>query len=74
MDNKNGKLGAGRFYVISEKCINCDFCRDLAPDFFAHDDDGYSKIIKQPTSDAEVELCIEAMDSCPVSAIVDNCE
>ncbi|MDR2436139.1 MAG: ferredoxin [Puniceicoccales bacterium] len=74
MDDKNGKLGAGRFHVISEKCIDCDLCRDIAPDFFARDDDGYSKITKQPTSDAEVEICIEAMDSCPVSAIVDNGE
>ncbi|MDR2720700.1 MAG: ferredoxin [Puniceicoccales bacterium] len=72
MDNENGKLGTSRFHVDSEKCIDCDLCRDIAPDFFARDDNGYSKIIKQPISEDEVEACIEAMDSCPVSAIVDN--
>jgi ferredoxin len=75
MDNENreqGQGGEGRFRVDSEKCIDCDLCRDIAPEFFARDDDGYSKIIKQPISEDEVEACIEAMDSCPVSAIVDG--
>ncbi|MDR3274227.1 MAG: ferredoxin [Puniceicoccales bacterium] len=76
-ENENGKPGqnvAGRFSVDLDKCIDCDLCRDIAPEFFARDDDGYSKIIKQPVSADELETCIEAMDSCPVSAIIDNGE
>ncbi|MDR1255619.1 MAG: ferredoxin [Puniceicoccales bacterium] len=73
-ENELGQNVAGRFYVDTDKCIDCDLCRDIAPAFFARDDDGYSKIIKQPASADEVEACIEAMDSCPVTAIVDNGE
>ncbi len=61
----------GKFYVDTT-CIDCDLCRDIAPDFFARDDDGHSKVIKQPVENNEVELCIEAMDSCPVGAIGDD--
>ncbi|MDR0679769.1 MAG: ferredoxin [Puniceicoccales bacterium] len=76
-ENENGRSGRnvpGRFSVEAKKCIDCDLCRDIAPEFFARDDDGYSKIVKQPTSTDEVETFVEAMDSCPVSAIVDNGE
>jgi ferredoxin len=44
------------------------------PGVFAREDDGYSKVIMQPSSAAEIEVCIEARDSCPVSAVIDNGE
>jgi len=32
---------SGKFYV-DEQCIDCDLCRETAPDFFTrNDDDGY---------------------------------
>ena len=59
----------GKFYV-DKSCIDCDLCRDIAPDFFARDDNnGRSKVIQQPSSEAEIDLCMEALDSCPVGAI-----
>lgn len=77
MANKNDKCEKnvpGRFYV-DKSCIDCDLCRDIAPDFFARDNDtARSKIIKQPISEEEVDECIEAMDSCPVGAIGDDGE
>jgi ferredoxin len=59
----------GRFYV-DRQCIDCDVCRDTAPANFArNDENGYSYVIKQPETDNELELCIEALDACPVEAI-----
>lgn len=63
----------GKFYV-DEQCIDCDLCRETAPDFFDRCDDGYSFVKKQPKTDAEVELCVEALEGCPVEAIGDDNE
>lgn len=62
----------GRYYVDTE-CIDCDVCRDTAPNNFTRqDDDGYSYVYKQPEGDDEEEQCQEAMESCPVEAIGKN--
>ena len=59
----------GKFYVDSQ-CIDCDVCRDTAPDNFTRsDDNGYSYVYKQPTDDDELALCEEALAACPVEAI-----
>lgn len=59
----------GPFYV-DDQCIDCDACRETAPDFFTRNDDrGYSFVYRQPTSDDDTELCREAMEGCPVEAI-----
>jgi len=74
IDEKTEKNVPGKFYVDSN-CIDCDLCRDSAPDFFARDDDeGVSYVCKQPETDAEVEICVEAMEGCPVQAIGDDGE
>jgi ferredoxin len=60
---------SGKFYV-DEQCIDCDLCRETAPDFFSRNDDGgYSFVHKQPQSEEDTALCIEALDGCPVEAI-----
>lgn len=59
----------GKFYVTRE-CIDCDVCRYDAPQNFArNDDNGYSFVSKQPETIKEIELCLEAMNACPVEAI-----
>lgn len=59
----------GPFYV-DDQCIDCDLCRETAPDFFARNDDaGHSFVKKQPTTPEEVELCKESLAHCPVNAI-----
>ena len=59
----------GKFYV-DEQCIDCDLCRELAPDFFRRNDDqGYSYVFNQPDSQDGVGECEEALESCPVEAI-----
>jgi len=62
----------GQFYVDSN-CIDCDLCRQTAPDnFLRNEDDGYSYVSKQPESDEEQQACLDAMEECPVEAIGDD--
>lgn len=59
----------GRFYVDSS-CIDCDNCRQTAPDFFRRDDDiGSSYVYRQPVTEEETEQCIDAMENCPTESI-----
>ena len=62
----------GPFYVDTN-CIDCDVCRDTAPDNFRRSDkNSYSFVYKQPASSEERELCMEALGACPVEAIGDD--
>lgn len=72
VENKNPENVDGRFYV-DEQCIDCDLCREHAPDNFRREEDeGYSYVYKQPDTDEELELCMEALEGCPVEAIGDD--
>jgi ferredoxin len=65
-----------KFYV-DEQCIDCDLCRETAPDFFTRNEDGgYSFVHKQPesTDDEGIALCMEALEGCPVEAIGEDGE
>ena len=64
----------GEFYC-DDQCIDCDLCRETAPDNFKRNyDGGYSYVYKQPENKEERELCLEAMEGCPVEAIGDDGE
>lgn len=59
----------GRYFVDSE-CIDCDACREAAPDNFTRQqEEGYSYVYKQPENQEEEESCVKAMEGCPVDAI-----
>lgn len=59
----------GKFYV-DRQCIDCDLCRETAPDFFTRNEDGgFSFVYRQPETEEEVSLCREALEGCPVDAI-----
>lgn len=59
----------GRFYVDAT-CIDCDLCRNTAPEFFnRHEELGFSVVHRQPTTPEEVDLANEAMDGCPTGSI-----
>ena len=63
-DNVPGK------YYVDDQCIDCDLCRETAPDNFTRNEDGgYSYVFKQPTTPEEETLCKEAKEGCPVEAI-----
>ncbi|PIK16714.1 ferredoxin [Halobacteriovorax sp. JY17] len=74
-DMKHEKNIAGAWYCTDpdddngEGCIACNVCYTGAPEFFAEDEDGNAYIMKQPTTDEEVELCVEQMEACPVASI-----
>ncbi len=73
-EDKNPENVKGSFYVDSQ-CIDCDLCRETAPNNFTREDDeGYSYMMKQPENDEEREQCVEAMEGCPVEAIGDDGE
>lgn len=71
-EDKNSENVSGKFYVDSQ-CIDCDLCRETAPNNFARaEDEGYSYVFKQPENDEEIAQCREAMEGCPVEAIGDD--
>ena len=60
-------------YYVDDTCIDCDACRATAPDNYSRNDDaGYSFVSKQPEGDEEIQLCIDAMEGCPVESIGDD--
>ena len=77
MAEKDSKIEGnvpGKFFV-DDNCIDCDVCRQSAPDNFGpNEEGGFSVVIKQPESPDEEELCREAMEACPVEAIGDDGE
>lgn len=71
-ENKYEENAPGKFYV-DDQCIDCDLCRETAPDNFTRQEDGgYSYLKKQPENEEEETLCKEAMEGCPVEAIGDD--
>ncbi len=70
--NKYPENVPGKFYVDNQ-CIDCDLCRETAPQNFNRSNDGgYSFVAKQPANAEEAAQCKEAKESCPVEAIGDD--
>ncbi len=60
-------------WFVDTNCIDCDLCRQTAPDNFErNEDEGYSYVHKQPESEDEVQACQDALEECPVEAIGDD--
>jgi ferredoxin len=71
-ENRHPENIGGRYFV-DEQCIDCDLCRETAPNNFKRqEDNGYSYVYKQPESDEEEQQCREALENCPVEAIGDD--
>lgn len=60
-----------KFKVNSEACICCGACAAICEDVFEiSDDEGYAVAKDVKVTDEEVkEQAVEAMESCPTSAI-----
>jgi len=44
-------------WFVDTNCIDCDLCRQTAPDNFErNEDDGYTYVSKQPENEEETEL------------------
>ena len=72
VDDKYPENAPGKLYV-DDQCIDCDLCRETAPENFTRNEDGgYSYVYKQPGNSEEEDLCLEALEGCPVEAIGDD--
>jgi ferredoxin len=66
---------SGPFYCTSPEdpdgqgCTACTICYNDAPDFFAEDSEGYAYVIKQPETEADIELCRDQIAACPPGSI-----
>jgi ferredoxin len=59
----------GLFYV-DVTCIDCDLCRETAPENFRRDDSRrHSYVFHQPSGPAQEAACAAALEECPVEAI-----
>ncbi len=59
-----------RKYTVSEECIGCHACVEVAEDNFDIDEEtNLAFLKKQPENEKEIEQCNEALEVCPVDAI-----
>src|SRR2546423_4114894 len=58
---------AGDFFVDST-CIDCDACRQIAPETFSEDTD-YSIVHHQPQTNSEIKRAMMALVACPTGSI-----
>jgi ferredoxin len=57
-------------YYVDDTCIDCDLCRETAPQFFRrYDDGGYSIVYRQPETAEEIAIAEEARVGCPTETI-----
>ena len=57
-------------YYNDSTCIDCDLCREIAPQLFRRDaDSAASYVWKQPVSTEELALAEEARAACPTETI-----
>lgn len=71
MADKNSKTAsnvAGKYYVDTN-CIGCGQCIDIAGDFFAENPESGVFVKVEPVSQADIDLCEQALANCPVEAI-----
>jgi len=66
------KENAERRFFVDETCIYCELCKEVAPSVFGEHDDGYAYVVRQPTSQEEVERVYEALEACPTESIGDS--
>ena len=56
-------------FVVSEECITCRACVEVAEANFEINDQNKAYLKKQPENSEEENLCNEALEVCPVEAI-----
>ena len=57
-------------YYNDLTCIDCDLCREIAPQVFTRDEEeGLSYVWKQPVTPEEIDAAEEARQSCPTETI-----
>lgn len=64
----------GKYYIDIDVCTCSAACKVRAPNLIVVNDDYTAYFSKQPETSEEVTQCEEAMDCCPVEAILDDGE
>ena len=63
-------LSAEGKYYIDDQCLDCDLCREIAPEVFRRVDSlGRSYVYRQPATPEDVLLVKEALEGCCTEAI-----
>jgi len=62
-ENEPGEL------FVDSSCIECDTCRELAPEVFGSTRSGQSFVKRQPSSEREWRPALHAVVSCPTASI-----
>ncbi|MEA3495437.1 MAG: ferredoxin [Bacteroidota bacterium] len=58
-----------KVYKVSEECIGCRACVEVATDNYEINDNNIAYLKKQPENAKEEEQCENALETCPVDAI-----
>ena len=56
-------------FCVSAQCIGCGLCADTCPEVFSMTDDGTAQSIATEVPAQAEASALDAMQSCPVSAI-----
>ena len=56
--------------IDKDKCLGCGMCVGINSDIFDFDDDGLAKVNNDCINDENKDEALNAVNSCPVSAIV----
>ena len=68
--NSKAELNVAGKYYVDTSCIDCDLCRQIAPNSIKRDEEtGNSFVFRQPESPVEIETMEEALRSCPTESI-----
>jgi len=62
-ENEPGEL------FVDSTCIECDTCRELAPEIFGSTESGQSFVRRQPAAESEWRPALWAVVSCPTASI-----
>ena len=69
MQNKSENNSIMKKYKVSDECIGCRACVEVAENNFDINDDNIAFLKTQPLLEKNVEECNEALEICPVNAI-----
>ena len=72
MANRNDKTpeNVPGAYYVDATCIDCDLCRNVAPQFLTRQDEGgYTYVHRQPVSPEEIAAAEEGLRACPTDSI-----
>lgn len=69
LSDKNPDNVPGAYYIDSS-CIDCDQCRETAPEIYDRNDDTGDRFVKrQPVTDDEIARAEEALAGCATESI-----